>query len=117
MGKPNEMTVCANCDEVFEIRTAVSNRCPKCTSIKLYPLSLWLKPVRPAKEPVKPLNKTLYALPIRRCRVCGCTDEDCSKCIERKGVPCVWVDEDLCSACASDIDDSAILSFQRRLYV
>lgn len=36
----------------------------------------------------------------RRCRVCGCTDDDCSQCIERTGAPCSWVDEDLCTACA-----------------
>jgi len=35
----------------------------------------------------------------RRCRVCGCTDEDCSGCIERTGEPCHWVEADLCSAC------------------
>lgn len=33
------------------------------------------------------------------CRVCKCTDADCSKCIERSGVPCSWVEPDLCSAC------------------
>jgi hypothetical protein len=36
---------------------------------------------------------------VRRCRVCGCTDDDCSGCIERTGKPCYWVEEDLCSAC------------------
>ena len=35
----------------------------------------------------------------RRCRICGCTDDDCSQCIERTGEPCHWVEEDLCSAC------------------
>jgi hypothetical protein len=35
---------------------------------------------------------------VRRCRECGCTDEDCSGCIERTGAPCWWVDVDLCSA-------------------
>lgn len=39
-------------------------------------------------------------LKIRKCRVCGCTDDDCSGCIERTGTPCYWVEEDLCSACA-----------------
>ncbi|MEW6485767.1 MAG: hypothetical protein AB1423_14335 [Pseudomonadota bacterium] len=34
------------------------------------------------------------------CRVCGCTDNDCSQCIEKTGQPCYWVEEDLCSACA-----------------
>ena len=35
----------------------------------------------------------------RRCRVCGCTDSNCSGCIERTGIPCHWVEDDLCSAC------------------
>jgi len=35
----------------------------------------------------------------RKCRICGCTDDDCSGCIERTGQPCYWVDDDLCSAC------------------
>jgi hypothetical protein len=36
---------------------------------------------------------------VRRCRVCGCTDEACSGCIEKTGSPCSWVEWDLCSAC------------------
>lgn len=36
---------------------------------------------------------------VRHCRVCGCTDHDCSRCIERQGEPCHWVEDDLCSAC------------------
>jgi len=39
----------------------------------------------------------------RRCRVCGCTDDDCRQCIERTGEPCHWVEEDLCSACAVEL--------------
>ncbi|MDR1506340.1 MAG: hypothetical protein LBI67_04495 [Treponema sp.] len=39
----------------------------------------------------------------RKCRVCGCTDLDCSGCIEKTGEPCYWVEEDLCSACADQI--------------
>ncbi|MDR1174782.1 MAG: hypothetical protein LBK83_04855 [Treponema sp.] len=42
---------------------------------------------------------------IRRCRVCGCTDDDCHQCIEKTGHPCHWVEEDLCSACAEDDPD------------
>lgn len=34
------------------------------------------------------------------CRICGCTDLDCSGCIERTGSPCYWVSPGLCSACA-----------------
>ena len=38
-------------------------------------------------------------LEVRRCRVCGCTDDDCRGCIQRTGSPCSWVEADLCSAC------------------
>jgi hypothetical protein len=36
-----------------------------------------------------------------RCRVCACTDDDCSQCVEATGEPCSWVDEarTLCSRC------------------
>lgn len=37
----------------------------------------------------------------RACRVCGCVDDDCRFCIERTGVPCHWVEQDLCSACST----------------
>jgi hypothetical protein len=42
--------------------------------------------------------------PVRRCRVCACTDADCRQCIRATGEPCVWVgdDEDLCSRCADE---------------
>lgn len=33
------------------------------------------------------------------CRECGCTELDCSVCIEKTGQPCYWVEPDLCSAC------------------
>lgn len=38
---------------------------------------------------------------VRRCRICGCTDDDCSGCIGRTGARCHWVAADLCSACVS----------------
>lgn len=34
-----------------------------------------------------------------KCRICRCTTDDCSKCIELTGIPCHWVEDDLCSAC------------------
>lgn len=39
---------------------------------------------------------------VRRCRVCGCTDDDCSGCIERTGGPCSWAEAELCSACVPE---------------
>lgn len=38
------------------------------------------------------------------CRVCGCTEDDCSQCVEKTGEPCSWVSPGLCSACV-DVDD------------
>lgn len=35
----------------------------------------------------------------RACRVCGCTEDNCSQCVEKTGAPCSWVEDDLCSAC------------------
>lgn len=46
-----------------------------------------------------------------KCRVCGCTDDDCRQCIDRTGAPCSWVPEQgneegpICSACAEAPDD------------
>ena len=37
---------------------------------------------------------------VQRCRVCGCTDDDCSGCIDRTGHRCHWIEKDLCSACS-----------------
>jgi hypothetical protein len=39
------------------------------------------------------------ARPPLTCRVCGCTDDDCSGCIERTGEPCSWAEPGLCTAC------------------
>lgn len=59
------------------------------------PVSRWEIPAPPERRVEEPANTTL-----RRCRVCGCTDDDCSQCIEKTGEPCHWVEADLCSACA-----------------
>lgn len=39
---------------------------------------------------------------IQCCKVCGCTDRDCSQCIEASGVPCHWVAPRLCSRCKAE---------------
>ncbi len=44
------------------------------------------------------------------CRMCGCTDDDCSDCVERTGSPCAWVEWDLCSACADHLVDERCLA-------
>ena len=48
------------------------------------------------------------ALEVRSCHKCGCTDEDCSQCIEKTGSPCHWVAENLCSACVENSTKSKL---------
>lgn len=45
------------------------------------------------------LGRFQKAPSVRTCRECGCTDENCSQCVEKTGGPCQWVEADLCSAC------------------
>lgn len=42
-----------------------------------------------------------FAVRVRKCRRCGCTDNDCSGCIARTGFPCSWAAKlkDVCTAC------------------
>ncbi len=44
-------------------------------------------------------ERVMATTKVRRCRVCGCTEDDCSGCIERTGEPCHWIAPDLCSEC------------------
>jgi hypothetical protein len=39
------------------------------------------------------------------CQMCGCTDLDCSQCIEASGEPCHWVDfnHSICSRCVGSL--------------
>lgn len=47
------------------------------------------------------LSEPADQVDVVRCRECGCTEDDCSSCVERTGEPCHWVEPDLCSACAT----------------
>jgi hypothetical protein len=53
-----------------------------------------------AKLVQEAIAEVLSGITHRHCHVCGCSEEDCSRCMERTGEPCVWVEPDLCSACA-----------------
>ncbi len=39
---------------------------------------------------------------VQRCHFCGCTEDDCQRCVERTGFPCSWHDTKTCSACVED---------------
>lgn len=44
-------------------------------------------------------HKRLFSYVGRHCRVCGCVDIDCRRCMARTGRACHWIEDDLCSAC------------------
>jgi hypothetical protein len=54
----------------------------------------------PEPEPKKPKREPAR-VEMPHCRICRCTEANCSKCIERTGKPCSWATakKDLCSAC------------------
>ena len=49
----------------------------------------------------------------RSCRNCGCTDDDCSECIEAAGAPCYWISDDLCSRCLLIVDPDTLTFLER----
>lgn len=40
----------------------------------------------------------------RKCRECGCTDDNCAECVKVQGYPCHWHEDDLCSRCANELE-------------
>lgn len=62
--------------------------------------------LKPEKEDAKPVKTKAGKKPgkaVQECRVCGCTEDDCSECIKETGKPCHWVEPDLCSACDDQV--------------
>lgn len=49
----------------------------------------------------------------RKCRICGCTNDDCSQCVEVQGFACYWVEDDLCSRCFNELKKSHELEIIR----
>lgn len=54
--------------------------------------------------------RSLFLIPEakeQRCRVCGCTEENCRQCIEASGQPCHWIETDLCSRCDAEASNES----------
>lgn len=49
----------------------------------------------------------------RKCRICGCTNDDCRQCAEVQGFACYWVEDDLCSRCFNELKKSRELEIIR----
>lgn len=68
------------------------------------------KPKRGEHKPGCTFEKDLAEMaakqPVGQCRVCRCTEADCTVCVERTGEPCEWTSpaQDLCSACLSIVN-------------
>lgn len=76
---------------------------------KLVPKAKIVEVITSSKSPAEEVppapeaaEEQTQAPPERRCRKCGCTDNDCRQCVEKTGLPCSWVEEDLCSACVEE---------------
>ena len=54
---------------------------------------------------------------MRKCRICGCTDDNCEKCITIIDHPCSWVEDDLCSACQPliQMSNDELIEFYNRI--
>jgi len=52
------------------------------------------------------------------CKICGCTDNNCSQCIEKTGKPCYWVNDenDLCSACVEVLETEFLNPDAKMIY-
>ena len=59
-------------------------------------------PFRHAAELESLVDQLLATPHLGKCGRCGCTDDNCSGCVERSGHPCHWVGPNLCSACAEE---------------
>ena len=62
---------------------------------ELLALSVQLRIAEALERLVELTEKPAYS----HCHQCGCTQEDCSQCIEATGEPCSWVTPYLCSRC------------------
>ena len=90
-GLPNDGAIAVVCDNCLEAETEILEVCHGHPHEgRRMALSVINEPFEhdPAKHEI-----------MRRCIVCGCTDRDCSGCVERTDEPCYWVESDLCSAC------------------
>ena len=71
------------------------------SDIEYVEAALYLISMTEMMDPTPPAKPYGYVKK-RKCKVCGCTDDDCRQCIEAQGFACYWVEPDLCSRCESE---------------
>lgn len=88
--------------------------CPRCHTLEAYP-AIVATPDGPQFRLVCEFCGSHRDFPAptltRACRVCGCTDLDCSGCVQRTGHPCAWVpgEDDLCTACIGEVEAARLV--------
>lgn len=70
-----------------------------CCSVDSGRMAWVLKDIRPIKPFDVHGQLGIYTVDVQHCIKCGCTDEDCSQCIEATGEACHWVGPGKCSRC------------------
>ena len=93
-------------DYLFYFKTRIETLNKQFTNCKPVDLHIWSHDNKDQHIQIESLVglSMLQFTDIRKCRVCGCTDANCIRCIEKTGMPCSWVETDLCSACVEAKD-------------
>ena len=82
---------CIEARIAFFFKQGSSNNWPSYKDFDSFPADLQVRQY-PHEDTVDMINP-------QKCRVCGCTGDYCVDCVQRTGIPCHWIEHDLCSAC------------------
>jgi len=63
--------------------------------------TVWVQSPNSFEEVQQPARLPRWA-EFTKCRVCGCTNDDCRQCIEASGQPCSWAAPYLCTRCYAE---------------
>ena len=76
-------------------------------------------PVQESTQPEEELEEEETPDAPYECPLCGCTDLDCSECIEAQGHPCSWVDlgdhPTICSRCLNELLQEAFATRENQV--
>lgn len=75
----------------FFFKQGSSNNWPSYKDFDSFPADLQIRQY--------PHDDTVDMINPQKCRVCGCTGDYCMQCVQRTGMPCHWIEYNLCSAC------------------
>ncbi|KKK93659.1 hypothetical protein LCGC14_2690670 [marine sediment metagenome] len=82
---------CIEARIAFFFKQGSSNNWPSYKDFDSFPADLQVRQY--------PHDDTVNMTNPQKCRMCGCTGDYCMHCVQRTGIPCHWIEHDLCSAC------------------